>query len=268
MYKFKSVSTLLALFIAGVPAFIPTEASAVAVSLELALVVDESGSVNETEWELQRDGYVNAFKSATIQNAIVASGGIAVSYIQFDAAATAGIGWTLLNDAASINLFADTIAGLARFGDSGTGVAGAIRLAASTFGTEVGLADNGFESTRQIIDVSGDGRENQSGAANNTITGEIGDAAIAAGIDRINGIVISPLGEAGLLAFYQTQVQNGPDSFTVVADDFDDFAGAVNNKIFREVTGEVPEGGSAVWMGLLAIGSLAGLRAAARRTRQ
>lgn len=268
MFKFNSLPTLLALVVAGAPALIPTQASAVAVSLELALVVDESGSVDDDEWELQRDGYVSAFKSATIQNAIVASGGIAVSYIQFDANATAGIGWTLLNDAASINLFADAIAGLARFGDSGTGVAGAIRLAASTFGTEVGLADNGFESTRQIIDVSGDGRENQSGAANNTITGEVGDAAIASGIDRINGIVISPLGEAGLLAFYQTQVQNGPDSFTVVADDFDDFAGAVNNKIFREVTGTVPEGGPGILIGLLAIGSMAGLRASWSRSRR
>lgn len=256
---------------AGFTALIPSQASAVNVSLELALVVDESGSINATEWALQRDGYVNAFKNPTIQTAIIDSGGIAVTYVQFDAASSQGIGWTLLNDVASINLFADAIAGLARFGDQGTGVAGAIRYATSLFGAEVGLADNGFTSTRQIIDVSGDGRENQSGAQNNVITDQVTDAAIAAGIDRVNGIVISPNGEAGLLTFYQTQVQDGPDSFTLVADDFADFADAIDKKIFAEVTNQpptVPEGGSSVVLGLLAIGCLAGVQARRSRARQ
>ncbi|MFN0126329.1 MAG: DUF1194 domain-containing protein [Verrucomicrobiales bacterium] len=261
----------LAVLTTGLVALIPTRASAVNVSLELALVVDESGSINNTEWELQRDGYVNAFKNPAIQTAIIDSGGIAVTYIQFDADTNQGIGWTLLNDVASINLFADAIDGLARFGDRGTGVAGAIRFAASLFGTEVGLTDNGFTSTRQIIDVSGDGRENQSGNQNNVITDQVTDAAIAAGIDRVNGIVISPNGEAGLLTFYQTQVQDGPDSFTLVADDFDDFEDAIDKKIFAEVTNQppsVPEGGSSIVLGMVAIACLAGAKARRSGTRQ
>ena len=49
-----------ALMIAG-------QASATAVGLELMLLVDVSGSVNSTEYGLQKTGYVNAFNSARSQ---------------------------------------------------------------------------------------------------------------------------------------------------------------------------------------------------------
>ena len=235
----------------------PTSASAISVALELSLVVDESGSVDNAEWLLQRDGYVTAFQSLAVQSAIAeivngGGGGIAVNYIQFAAGRQLGIGWTLINSAASANAFATSIQGLARFGSGGTGVARAITFASGLFGTEVGNAGNGFESVRQVIDVSGDGAENQGGNTDAAST-----AAITAGIDRINGIVISPNGEAGLLAFYQTQVQDGAGSFTLVANTFQDFAGAVETKIRAEITNTnpLPDGGSS--LALLGLATLA-----------
>jgi len=56
-------------------------AQAVPVSLELALLVDVSGSVNATEYNLQKTGYIDAFNNIGLQNAIASlPGGIAVTY--------------------------------------------------------------------------------------------------------------------------------------------------------------------------------------------
>jgi hypothetical protein len=255
--------------------FAPTTASAVNVSLELALVVDESGSINATEWNLQRSGYVAAFQSTAVHNAILASAnGIAVTYIQFADGVQTGIGWTHLTDAASSNAFANQIAGLARAFSAGTGVAQAIDFAVDQFGFETGQTnDNGFTSSRQVIDVSGDGANNRninggtSPAPAANLTDLVTDAAIAAGIDAINGIVINPNGEAGLLTFYQTQVQQGNGSFTAVADGFDDFAPSIEAKIEREIT-TTPEGGSTIaCLGLSLVG-LGALRKLSSRRRQ
>ena len=49
---------------------VPFSAYATSVDLELALLVDVSGSVNSSEYALQRDGYKNAFLSNAVQNAI------------------------------------------------------------------------------------------------------------------------------------------------------------------------------------------------------
>jgi len=244
---------LLALAVfAGVTA---QEASAVNVSLELALVVDESGSISTAEWQLQRSGYVQAFQSASVQNAIINSAnGIAVTYIQFADGVATGIGWTHLNTAADANNFATLIGNLPRAFNSGTGVAQAIEFAVEQFGFETGQAtDNGFTSNRQVIDVSGDGANNRNinGGTNPApaanLTDLVTDAAQAAGIDAINGIVINPNGEAGLLNFYQTQVQQGSGSFTAVANSFADFGPSIERKIEREII-TTPEGGFTVFM--------------------
>jgi len=239
---------------------------AVSVGLELALVVDESGSVDNAEWLLQRNGYISAFQNGAVHAAIAGvAGGIAVSYIQFADGVQTGIGWTQLTDATSANAFAASILGLARFGTTGTGVARAIDYAWKQFGDEVGQTANGFESGRQVIDVSGDGANNRNLNGSSSpmppanLTRDQRDAALAAGIDRINGLVIDPDGEVGLLAFYQNQVQGGVNSFTITADSFSDFEDTVRRKILAEVTDTnpdpVPDSAALIWLtpGLLCL---------------
>ena len=46
-------------------------ASATPVGLELTLMLDVSGSISASEFDLQKSGYVQAFNSAAVQNAIV-----------------------------------------------------------------------------------------------------------------------------------------------------------------------------------------------------
>ena len=130
------------------------------------------------------------------------------------------------------------------------------------FGTN-SINTNNYDGLRQVIDVSGDGATNRdlngntiSFAAGATLTAAERDAALAAGIERINGLPI--LGEPDLLAFYQNNVQGGANSFTLAVNSFDDFAPAIERKLTAEITNtstSVPEGGPGVAMtGLMLLG--------------
>ncbi len=231
-------------------------AQAIPVALELSLVIDVSGSVSLLEYNLQREGYANAFADATVQAGIMSfagSGGIAVNVIQFASDATQSIGWTQLNSVASINAFSVLIAGMARSGTIGaaTDVQDGMNLAISSF------ASNSFEGTRRVIDVSGDGHQNTDPICTDPgtttavcaeVQGER-DAAALAGI-RINGLAIEDgtYGASGLTNWYNDNVRTA-DGFVFTANGFDDFDRAVIAKIGREIT-DVPEPMSLALVGL------------------
>nr|WP_281169543.1 DUF1194 domain-containing protein [Elioraea tepidiphila] len=221
-----------------------------AVGLELVLLIDVSGSVDSSEYALQKGGYVQAFQSAAVQNAIMGSqlGSIAVTYVEWSGAAQQAqlVNWTLVNDAASANAFAAAIAGTSRAYSGLTAVGSAINYGAGLLG-----ADNGFDGLRKVMDVSGDGERND-GA--DTATAR--NAAVAAGI-TINGLTI---GGASLLNWYQNNVIGGPGAFAIGVNDFADFAAAIEQKLIREITG-VPEPATFALLGF----GLAALGMAARR---
>ena len=220
-----------------------TPEQAVPVDLELQLLVDVSGSVDDDEFELQRDGYVDAFEDAGIQSAIMngAIGSIAVQYIywsSFDQQAVS-VDWTLIDSKATSDAFAAAIAAAPRSFSGFTGVQNALDFGVDEF------ADNGFEGTRLVMDVSGDGADNECGFGG--ICGTGGRDAALAVVDTINGVVIG--GEAGVFDYYQNSVIGGDNAFVVTADNFDDFGAAVNEKILKEIS-VVPVPTTLLLMGL------------------
>ena len=202
--------------------------------LELQLLVDVSSSVSTSEFNIQRDGYEAAFRDPGLIAAMTAGPNqcVAVQMIYWSTSSAIAVDWTEISDSTTSNNFADAIAAAGRPGNIGTntGIGSAINNGYPLFGT------NNFDATRQVIDVSGDGITN---VGDNTPTAR--DAALAAGIDTINGIVIGDA--AGLETFYTDNVIGGVNPFLAVADSFDDFEPAILAKLVKEVEKPKPVAG-------------------------
>jgi hypothetical protein len=208
---------------------INASATPTAVDLELVLAVDISGSINDAEYNLQKTGYVNAFNNLSLWNAIEAGAldKIAVTYVEWSGAAQQYqlVDWTLIDSYASSQTFASAIGATTRAGGEAynlTAPGSAINYSAGLF------IDNGYDGTRNVIDVSGDGSRNDG-----AITATARDAAFSNGIS-INGLVIEG-SEAGLFNWYVNNVQIGPNSFVIAASGFDTFGTAVSDKLEREI---------------------------------
>lgn len=213
----------------------------VAVDLELVLAVDVSLSIDAGEARLQRDGYVAAFRDSQVLAAIKGGilGRIAVTYFEWANSAHNHlvVGWTLIDSPAAAETFATALSerrpGPAHY----TSISGAIDFGATLF------RDNGFEGTRQVIDVSGDGPNNWG-----DLVVHARDRAVAQGF-TINGLPIldegpGPFGRyniPNLDLYYRDCVIGGPAAFIVVAENFDAFASAIRRKLILEIAGRTPD---------------------------
>jgi hypothetical protein len=208
---------------------VPAAAQTRAVDLALVLAVDVSGSVNAERYELQRNGYAAAFGSRDVLAAIAAgeNHAIAVTFVEWSGSAHQRqmIDWTVVSDAASAQAFGSAIAEAPRAFSDWTSISGAVDFSVAL------LQESGFAAHRRVIDVSGDGINN-----NGRGITDARDAAVAQGI-VINGLPI--LTEYPTLdAYYRDNVIGGADAFTIVAKDFDSFGMAILNKLVREIVGD------------------------------
>jgi hypothetical protein len=197
------------------------------VDLQLVLAVDVSGSVNQTRFELQRQGYAAAFRNPRVLKAVRsgAAGAIAVTMVQWTGPALQihVVPWTVIRDEASAQAFAAAIESTPRqlFG-GGTSISGAIDYGAAL------LLDSPYKGARQVLDISGDGANNRG-----RVVTQARDEAVAAGI-VINGLPILAL-EPGLDRYYWDFVIGGPGAFMVAADNYETFADAILKKLITEI---------------------------------
>ena len=212
----------------------PAAARDIGVDLELVLAVDISGSVDEVEAKLQRDGYVEALRHPDVLAAI--SGGvlrrIAVTYVEWSGELQQAtvVDWRLIDGKPAAVAFSQEIAAAPFSRGRYTSISQAIRYSLPKF------ANNGFEGTRRVIDISGDGANNSGG-----LVPVARDEAVAQGV-TINGLPIvndrpNRFGRQmpDLDLYYRNCVIGGTGAFIVVAQDFEAFARAVRRKLVLEI---------------------------------
>jgi Protein of unknown function (DUF1194) len=216
------IAALLGASIGAVPA-----AAQPAADLQLVLAVDASGSVDQYRFELQKRGYVAAFRHARVLQAIRSgpNQAIAVTMAQWTGPTMQVhvVGWMLVGDDESAAAFASAIERAPRqlFG-GGTSISGAIDYAMTLF------PKSPFRAPRRVIDISGDGSNNRGRPV--TLAR---DEAVADGVG-INGLPILAL-EPDLDRYYRDSVIGGPGAFVVAAKDYETFGEAILKKLITEI---------------------------------
>jgi hypothetical protein len=204
------------------------------VDLALVIAVDISYSMDTDEQELQREGFAEAFRSPLVHDAIRNGmlGRIGVTYMEWAGSADQKVivPWTVLDNSESLMAFADRIASTPLQRAQRTSVSGAIDAAAKLFG------NSGLEATRKVIDISGDGVNNQGRPAP-----QARDEAVARGI-TINGLPImlkkpGSLDDPDLDLYFRDCVIGGHGAFMVPAREKSQFQQAIKTKIILEVSG-------------------------------
>jgi len=215
-----------------------TARAAEEVDLLLVLSSDVSRSIDAPKFKLQRDGYAAAIVNPRVVQAIRSGtlGKIAVSFVEWSGvgAQKVVIDWTIIRDEATAKDFSAQVVEAPRAFADRTSISGGIDFAMAQ------LARSPFQANRHTIDVSGDGTNN----SGRDVTAARDDA-VAQGV-TINGLVIlsdQPLSwnqdhtnpPGGLEAYYRNNVAGGPNSFVMVAENFNAFGQAIINKLIAEV---------------------------------
>jgi len=201
------------------------------VDVALVLAVDSSGSISEQRLSMQTQGYLDALRHPelvqTIRNG--RRGRIALTYVNWTDARRQEqiVPWRVIQEQADADAFVEAVRGSLRPLPGWTSISGAIDFCTGL------LLSSGYIATRRVIDISGDGANNDG----RPVT-EARDAAVAAGV-TINGLPIVDV-EPNLEQYFRDNVVGGPGAFVVVARDSRAFATAVLRKLLVEVAGTQP----------------------------
>jgi hypothetical protein len=232
--KFALAAGLLSVA-AAVPApAAPAPSGATEVDVKLILATDVSRSINNQEARTQREGVAEAFANPDVIKAIQsgALGRIAVAMIdwsspQYDRVV---LDWTIVKDKASAMALSEKIRTIPRTRGQRTSISSALELGSLLFETSA----KDIIANRRVIDVSGDGPNNDGNALK-----EVHDKTIANGI-IVNGLPIMDENANGyfpdLDKYYAGCVVGGRGSFVVVVKSFADFGAAMRHKLILEVS--------------------------------
>jgi Protein of unknown function (DUF1194) len=207
---------------------------AVEVDVELVFAIDISYSMDYDELKLQRDGYVEALVSQEFLSALKQGthGKVAVTLVEW-----AGVGdqrivtpWRLIDGPASAQAASAEMAAAPVRRAFRTSISGALMFSSTLF------EGNGFRGIRRVIDVSGDGTNNQG-----PVVTLVRDDVIAKGI-VINGLPImlkepqpGSVDIPDLDIYYEDCVIGGPGAFVVPIREREKFKDAIRTKMVLDI---------------------------------
>lgn len=209
------------------------------VDVQLVLAVDVSYSMDPDEQQLQREGYMAAITSTEFMQALKHGmhGKVAITYFEW-----AGIHhqqiivpWRVIDGPESADGFAADIARARYTRASRTSISGALMFGMPLF------EGSGYRGLRRVIDVSGDGVNN-----NGPLVTVARDEVLAKGI-TINGLPImlkrpnaATMDIEELDIYYEDCVIGGPGSFVIPIKDRNQFKEAIRTKLVLEIAGRTP----------------------------
>jgi hypothetical protein len=210
------------------------------VDVELVIAVDISYSMDPDELAVQREGYAQAIVSKEFLQALRTGPNSKISVTYFEWSASSDhkivIPWRVIDGPETADAVANEIIQTPIRRGSRTSISGAILFALPLFD------QNPYRGLRRVIDVSGDGPNN-----NGPPVTPVRDEALAKGI-TINGLpimvrepVYSTVDIDNLDWYYEDCVIGGPGSFVVPIKGRDNFKEAIRAKLIREVAGRTPE---------------------------
>jgi Protein of unknown function (DUF1194) len=238
MFRLLRQSALCLSLVVAAASLAPGAARAdVEVDLALVIAVDISYSMDPDELTLQRQGFAEAFRAPVVHDAIRSGmlGRIAVVYFEWAGSydQRVMVPWTVIDNPDAAFGFADKVAAVPVRRAQRTSISGAIE-----FGVKL-LAQSGVDAQRRVIDISGDGANNQGRAVT-----EVRDEALAQGI-TINGLPLM-LKRPGYLdipdldLYYRDCVIGGVGHFMEPVRDREHFKQAIRTKIIREIADLAP----------------------------
>ncbi|HEY9213721.1 MAG TPA: DUF1194 domain-containing protein [Ancylobacter sp.] len=223
---------------AAVCAALPTRADEM-VDVELVLAVDVSYSMDLDELALQREGYIRAVTSSEFLNALRLgpNGRVAIAYVEW-----AGVDeqklvvdWTFISNAQDAEGFAAAIRQAPLRRVYRTSISGAMEYGAGL------IEGNTIKGLRRVIDISGDGTNNQGPMVEPTR-----DALVNRGI-TINGLPLMLKEQAGSMldigqldVYYEDCVIGGAGAFVIPVRGTHEFANAIKTKLVLEIAGVKP----------------------------
>jgi hypothetical protein len=213
---------------------LPGSKNGVEVDVELVMAVDISYSMDYDELALQREGYAQAIASQEFLNALKQGthGKVAVTLVEWAGVTDQRVvvPWRLIDGPSSAQAVAAEMAAAPVRRAFRTSISGALTFSSGLF------EGNGFRGIRRVIDVSGDGTNNQG-----PMVTLVRDETIAKGI-VINGLPImlkepqpGSIDIPDLDIYYEDCVIGGPGAFVVPIREREKFKDAIRTKLVLDI---------------------------------
>jgi hypothetical protein len=204
------------------------------VDIKLVIATDVSHSIDQEEGQLQRLGIADLFLDPDVVKAIQSGplGVIAVSMLDWSGYRHQRVvlDWTIVNDAASAAALSAKIRKIPYSSGERTSISSAIETSIEMLDE----SDGQIHATRKVIDVSGDGPNNDGISLQH-----VHDTTANNGI-IVNGLPIMDEGSDDLFPdldkYYDACVVAGKGSFLVVVKKFKDFGAAMRRKLVLEIS--------------------------------
>jgi len=206
------------------------------VDVELVLAVDVSLSMSADELEIQRHGYAAALTHDNVLQAIAdgAYGKIAVTYVEWAGTTWQRVivPWTVIANRADAERVVAQLSAQPPNSARRTSISGALEFGSDLF------AESGYQGTKRVIDISGDGPNNQGAPVNLTRDGVVRQGIIINGLPLMTRGGFSGAYDVNDLdRYYSDCVIGGPGAFMIPVNDWTQFPEAIRRKLVLELAG-------------------------------